>query len=126
LISRTANPYRREPAGPELSLPAAQLHGPRSFSFALLPHTGSPVEQAEHYRHPFLAGAGTGNGEMLRAHAGPGLTGKNIVLSSLRRRGGSLEARLVNENWTPTTGRLGDVTAELRPWEIRTFSITER
>jgi mannosylglycerate hydrolase len=126
LISRTANPYRREPAGPELSLPAAQLHGPRSFSFALLPHAGSPVEQAEHYRHPFLTGAGTGNGDMLRTHAGPGLTGKNVVLSSLRRLGGSLEARLVNENPTPMTARLGDVTAELRPWEIRTVSIAER
>ena len=37
LISRNANPYREDPAGPEVPVPAAQLLGPRSFRFALYP-----------------------------------------------------------------------------------------
>src|SRR5262249_27685196 len=34
LISRAANPWRVENAGPELPIPAAQMHGRHGFSFA--------------------------------------------------------------------------------------------
>ena len=40
LISRNANPYREDPAGPEIPVPAAQLLGERASSFAILPHRG--------------------------------------------------------------------------------------
>ena len=34
LISRNDNRYREDPAGPSLPIPAAQMHGPWSFSLA--------------------------------------------------------------------------------------------
>ena len=40
-ISRNANPYREDPAGPEVPVPGAQLIGERSMRFALMPHAGS-------------------------------------------------------------------------------------
>ena len=40
LISRNANPYREDPAGPEVPVPDAQRIGPWSFSFAMMPHAG--------------------------------------------------------------------------------------
>ena len=64
-ISRNTNPYREEPAGPELAIPAAQMRGRHSFSFAIYPHEGvqpgpDVLEQAERYRLPFLTAAGAG------------------------------------------------------------------
>ena len=65
LISRNANPYREDPAGPEVPVPAAQLLGPRSFRFALYPHAGTWLDAgtrsaAERYRHPFAVVRSTG------------------------------------------------------------------
>jgi hypothetical protein len=126
LISRRANPYREEPAGPELPIPAAQCRGPWSFSFALLPNAESVIDQAERYRHPFLTAPGTAKGNPLRGEAGPELHGDGVVLSSLRRRDGALEARIVNESAEPVSARLGSAAAELRPWEIRALHLVER
>ena len=120
LISRAANPYRTENAGPELPIPAAQMHGPHSFSFAWSPDPERALEHAERYRHPLLVVRGMGAENDLREHAGPELTG--AVLTSLRRRDGRLEARIVNEKSAPATARLGNTTVELRPWEIRTIA----
>jgi len=55
----------------------------------------------------------------LRERAGPALGG--AVLSSLRRVGDLVEARVVNESGAASQVRFGDVTATLRPWEIRTL-----
>ena len=44
LISRNANPFREDPAGPEVPVPDAQLIGPWRFSFALMPHAGGWAE----------------------------------------------------------------------------------
>src|SRR5436190_526539 len=41
LISRNDNPFREDPAGPEVPVPGAQMLGPWRFGFALLPHAGS-------------------------------------------------------------------------------------
>src|SRR6185369_16610786 len=65
LISRNANPYREDPAGPEIPVPAAQLLGERGAAFALLPHPGDwlaadTVGWAERYRHPLVAVRGLG------------------------------------------------------------------
>jgi len=107
LISRNANPYREDPAGPEIPVPAAQLLGPRTFTFALAPHAGRWTDadahgMAERYRHPFLVVRGTGRGD-LAAEDGRSidrlrLTGTGIVLSALRRRDDWLELRLVAEH----------------------------
>jgi mannosylglycerate hydrolase len=120
LISRTQHPWREEPAGPALPIPAAQLRGPRSFSFAYHPGTESPLEQAERYRHPFLTAQGTAPAGDLRSHAGPVLDGDpSVVLTALQPG----RARIVNESPDPQAARVAGQQLELRPWEIRTISI---
>lgn len=150
LISRSANPFRDDPAGPELAIPAAQCRGPWSFGFALYPHDGSWAEAdvpgwAERYHHPFVTAAGTGALDLpLRAEAGLRVEGQGVVLSSLRRREKWLELRVVclqaEASTATVTGRFteartadllgqpgdslplaaGELRLELGPWEIRT------
>ena len=120
-ISRNTNPYREEPAGPELAIPAAQMRGRHSFSFAIYPHEGvepgpDVLEQAERYRLPFLTAEGAGEpGELAQAE-GLTLDGDGVVLTALRPN----EARVANETPDPRTVTLGGESLELRPWEIRT------
>ena len=108
LISRNANPYREDPAGPEVPVPGGQLLGERSFTFAILPHagpwaTGGTLDAAEAYRYPFLTARGTATG------TGPGaaegvlskpvrIEGEGVILSACRRRGEWLELRIVHES----------------------------
>ena len=115
LISRSDNPYRRVNAGPELPIPAAQMHGPHSFEFAYCIDPDNALKHAERYRLPLLVVHGRAD-----TRAGPELTG--AVLSSLRKSNGVLVARIVNQTDRPTTARFGDATVELRPWEIRTLT----
>jgi mannosylglycerate hydrolase len=153
LISRNANPYREDPAGPEVPVPAAQLPGRRTFAFALLPGRGpwSPdtLVAAEAYRHPFetVRGRAPRDGVPV-VMTGLRLVGDGVVLSAVRRREGALEVRIVNETsegrrarlvvaadaaWVvDLLGRPGaalpvdveGVALELDPWEIRTVRVT--
>ncbi len=102
MISRNTNPYREDPAGPEIAIPAAQLRGPRSFAFALYPHVGGwdgagTVAQAERYQHPFAAVRGTGPTDAARGIDAQGLEidGPGVVLSALARVGDWIELRVV-------------------------------
>jgi alpha-mannosidase len=119
LISRADNPWRDENAGPQLPIPAAQMRGPWSFSFAYLPDATAALEQAEAYRHPFLVARGTGATNELRSHAGPSLEGENIVLTSLKRG----KARLVNESAQEQTAQFAGQKIAFRPWQIRTAQV---
>jgi alpha-mannosidase len=150
-ISRNLNPYREEPAGPEVAVPAAQLKGPWSVSFALYPHEGTwrearVLERMEAYQHPFVTARGTGRRDASR-ESGLEVTGEGVVLSSLRRRGEWLELRLACESPEPqrafVSGRFGaardadllgrrgaalpldggDLELDLGPWEIRTVQL---
>ena len=105
LISRNANPYREDPAGPEVPVPDAQRIGPWTFSFAMMPHAGGwseagVLDAAERYQHPLLAVRGTardaidGSGET----TGLAIEGRGVVLSALRRQGDWLELRLIAEH----------------------------
>src|SRR4029450_8451469 len=63
LISRNDNPYREDPAGPEVPVPGAQMIGPWRFGFAVLPHAGpwdEPAVQraATAYQLPFVTAPG--------------------------------------------------------------------
>jgi alpha-mannosidase len=109
LISRNANPFREDPAGPEVPVPDAQRMGAWSVGFALFPHAGGwsdagVLAAMERYQHPLFAVRGTARG----AATGPGhadglsVEGPGVVLSALRRRGEWLELRLVVEHATPT------------------------
>lgn len=114
LISRNANPFREDPAGPEVPVPAAQLLGSHEFAFALAPHAGDwstagTLTSADRYRHPFQTIRTTGSpergerdGSMPAAAAGLRVDGDGVVLSALRRRDQWLELRLVNEAPDPT------------------------
>ena len=152
LISRSANRFRDDPAGPEVAIPAAQCRGAWSFGFALYPHAGSWTEAdvgawAERYQHPFVTAPGSGTLEALGERIGLRLEGRGVVLSALRRRGDWLELRVVCQQPEPATavvtGRfveaqaaslLGDAGSslpvesgklllELGPWEIRTVQL---
>jgi alpha-mannosidase len=128
LISRSAHPWREEPAGPEVPIAAAQCRGPWSISFAVYPHEGSSDEanviaQAERYRHDFLAVEGAAEGASLAARSGPEIRPDDVVLSSLRRRGSGLEARVVNEHPQPRTVSVAGREVELGAWEISTLML---
>jgi alpha-mannosidase len=121
LISRTDNPWREDPAGPALPIPAAQLRGARSFEFAYLATVESVAEQAERYRHPFLTAAGAATEGGLSSRSGPSLEGRDVALTALRRG----EARIVNESAVAQTAQFDGRGLELRPWEIRTLPLLE-
>lgn len=107
LISRNANPFRQDPAGPELAIPDAQMRGAWRIGFALLPHPGSWADggvsaAAERYRHPLTWAYGSGGSETSwppprAGEEGLDVDGEDLDLSALRRRDdGWLELRIVN------------------------------
>jgi alpha-mannosidase len=111
LISRNDNPFREDPAGPEIAVPGAQMIGPLRFGFALLPHAGSwqgagVLAAAEAYHLPFVTTPGRGESSAdsgsSATSAGLRIEGNGVVLSALRRRGSWLEVRLVAETDAPT------------------------
>jgi mannosylglycerate hydrolase len=130
LISRNDNPYRLDPAGPEIAIPQAQMHGPRRMTFALYPHAGDwtdggVVDAAERYRHSLLAAPGMAPSELAWPPEGAGedglrLEGADLVLTSLRRRDTEwLEARIVNLAPAPRRGRLAGGLLAARDADLR-------
>jgi alpha-mannosidase len=126
LISRNANPYREDPAGPEIAIPGAQCRGPWHMAFALFPHAGSwtdadVVAMAERYQHRFASAAGTQHDSdgALAAEPGLELEGRDVVLSALHRRDdGWIELRLVNESGAPVQASLRGRLREAREASI--------
>ena len=123
LISRNDNPFREDPAGPEVPVPGAQMIGPWRVGFGLLPHAGTwsadgVAAAAEAYHLPFVTAPGTAPASQAggdraghdaspnddRGAGGIGLRvdGPGVVLSALRRRGAELEARIVAQSDTAT------------------------
>jgi alpha mannosidase-like protein len=118
LISRNDNRYREDPAGPSLPIPAAQLHGPCSFSFAYLPSIDDVLENAEAFRLPFVSEVGHGADAELAEQPGPELEGHGVVLTSLRPDG----ARLVNESPFDVDATFAGRRLAFGPWQIQTAS----
>ncbi len=122
-LSRNRNPYRDEPAGPEVPTPAAQCQGPLAVRFAVLPYAGEWHEAglprlAEEFRHDLLAVPGTGAKAGDMDGDGPGgggrvaISGDGVMMAALRERDGRLEVRLVAEHPTATEAVVrGDFTA---------------
>jgi 2-O-(6-phospho-alpha-D-mannosyl)-D-glycerate hydrolase len=117
LISRNDNRWREDPAGPSLPIPAAQLHGHCTFSFAYAPDIDSVLERAEHFRHPFLTARGTSRTAELDSHAGPALTGHGVVLTCLQ----PTTARIVNQSPHTVAATFAGHPIELRPWQLQTI-----
>ncbi|MET7993958.1 glycoside hydrolase family 38 C-terminal domain-containing protein [Amycolatopsis sp. NPDC005232] len=151
-LSRNVHPYREEPAGPQIPTPLAQQIGTTTVQLAVLPHkgdwrAGSLLDAAERYRHPLHATLGTGPVDAPPASR-HGLTAEGAVLTSLRRREGTLEVRLVAQSpeaaaavvrgsftsaqrvdllgkpgeTVPVTD--GELRLSLRPWEIATLHLS--
>jgi mannosylglycerate hydrolase len=118
LISRNDNRYREEPAGPSLPIPAAQMHGPWSFSFGYLPGIKEMdvLANAEAFRLPFLSAAGRSRDAQLSEQAGPSIEGHGVVLTSLRASG----ARLVNESPFPVDATFAGRKLRFEPWQTQT------
>ncbi|WP_433559955.1 hypothetical protein ACQPWY_18230 [Pseudonocardia xinjiangensis] len=152
-ISRNVHPYREEPAGPQIPTPQAQMIGTTTVALAVLPHAGTWVDAdlvgaGERYRHPLHAAPGEADVTgPLESHRGLAVEG--AALTSVRRRDGGLEVRMVAQSPEPATAVLsgpfaaartvdlrGRTTQELpvtagrlelplRPWEIATVRIDE-
>ena len=112
LISRNDNPFREDPAGPEVPVPAAQLLGPWRFGFAVLPHAGSwaeadAIRAGDRYRLAAVTAPGRGPADAeARSTDGLGIEGDGVVLTALRRRGPELELRLLAETAGATTATI--------------------
>ena len=105
LISRNENPYREDPAGPQIPVPDAQRIGPCGFGFAIFPHARGWSEDGvlaatERYQLPFVSAPGQWRSEAAQPEASAGLSlrGAGVVLTALRRRGNWLELRVVAEH----------------------------
>jgi mannosylglycerate hydrolase len=131
LISRNDNPFREDPAGPEVPVPAAQMVGPWQARFAVLPHAGSWEDDgvlgaAEGYHLPFVTAPGTATASTESAGAfraaGLVVAGPGVILTALRRRHGTLELRLVAMTASPTVAAISG-----RPFvEARTVDLLGR
>jgi alpha-mannosidase len=107
-ISRNANPWRVDPAGPEVPTPGAQCLGRRELRLAVMPHAGAwhragVLDAMERYQHDLVAAPGTATepAAAQREAAGLEVAGDGVVLSSLRRRG---SGGLKSEAATRATG----------------------
>jgi len=116
LISRNDNRYREDPAGPSLPIPAAQMRGPWSFSFAYLPSIDDVLENAERFRLPFLTARGTARSTELASQAGPSLEGHGVVLTALQ----PTFVRLVNQSPNDVRASFGGQELAFHPWQIQT------
>jgi alpha-mannosidase len=129
LISRNDNPYRQDPAGPELAIPDAQMRGRWRMTFGLLPHAGTWVDAgvpaaAERYRHELVTTFGSAeDGSWPPPRAGEPaleLAGDEVELASLRRRDDEwTEARIVNLAPQPRTASLAGAIEEARRVTLR-------
>ncbi len=130
LISRNDNPYRQDPAGPEIAIPNAQMRGPWRMTFALMPHAGDwsqggVADAAERYRHEPVTWFGSALPDEpwppeAAGDAALALDGQDVELSSLRRRDdGWFEARVVNLAADQRTATLHGSLLEARRASLR-------
>jgi len=128
LISRNDNPYRQDPAGPEIAIPNAQMRGRWRMTFGLLPHAGDWSDggvagAAERYRHDLVTAYGSARGDAWPPRdAGDDalvLEGRDLELTSLRRRDGWIEARVVNLAADHRSGSLRGGLTDAREASLR-------
>ena len=102
LISRNDNPYREDPAGPQIEIPDAQMRGHWSIGFALMPHAGDwhaggVADAAEAYRHDLLATPGSAATDEPLPHGAAGIEISGGALSALLRVDDELELRVLRQ-----------------------------
>ena len=133
LLSRDANPYRHDPAGPQLEIPGAQCRGPWRVSFALFPHGGEwheagVVAQAERFAHPFVVAPAAAEVPAAAGAPAPGplpapveglaVEGDGVVLAACRLDGDRLELRLVCESPLPQRATIRGPFASAREADL--------
>jgi alpha-mannosidase len=130
LISRNDNPYRQDPAGPEIAIPNAQMRGRWRMTFGIHPHAGTwseggVIAAAEQYRHDLVTAHGSAAaGDAAWPPRGAGdealaLEGRDLELASLRRRDGWIEARVVNLSDDRRSGVLRGGITDARDASLR-------
>jgi alpha-mannosidase len=130
LISRNDNPYRQDPAGPQIEIPNAQMRGRWRMTFGLLPHAGTWLDgdvsgASEAYRHPLLAAPGAALDPASWPPSAAGvdhlaIAGRDVQLTALRRRDADwVEARIVNHAPEPREVTVGDGLLEAREASLR-------
>jgi alpha-mannosidase len=129
LISRNDNPYRQDPAGPEIAIPNAQMRGRWRMTFAIAPHAGDWADgrvpaAAERYRHELVSAHGSAPADLAWPPGGAGVEafavdGEPVELSALRRRDGWIEARVVNLSPGARTAVLRGGILEAREASLR-------
>jgi alpha-mannosidase len=102
LISRNDNPYREDPAGPQIEIPDAQMRGRWAIAFAVMPHgggwhAGAVTEAAEAYRHDLLVAPGSAAADLLLPTGAAGIEIVGGAMSALLRVGDELELRVLRQ-----------------------------
>jgi alpha-mannosidase len=135
LLSRNANAWREEPAGPQLATPGAQCRGIRTVELGLYLYAGEwhesgLLDAAERFRHPFttVAGRNQDPASIPRIpRGGIEIGGRGVVLSSCREgEGRDAEVRLVALTPEPTTATIRTAhdhdgrSMDMRPWQVAT------
>jgi hypothetical protein len=138
LLSQGPMETRPVPAGPIVAAPGAQMPGVTTVRYGLAVDADDPRALADTWASPLLVARPRGPH---RADTSTPLRVDGAAVSSLRRRGGRLELRVVNlsdEEATVAVDRAGwhvdlrgrplarvDAPFPLRPWGIATLSLDE-
>jgi mannosylglycerate hydrolase len=120
MLSRNHNPGRRDPAGPQLATPGAQVPGPHEVTFGLRPLGGpadlaAALHDAHTFRVPLLTAPGIGTAtDPGWVEHGLEVGGDGVVVNALRRAGDELELRLAAPLGEPVTATVGPGVAAAR------------
>jgi alpha-mannosidase len=122
-ISRADLATRRNPAGPDVATPGAQMIGETTLELAVLPDA-RPTDLPpawERFALPLRSAHATGGGTL--PAAGSLLEVRGAELSGVRRREGELVATIWNATGERLQAQVGRQSVELRPAAIATVPL---
>jgi hypothetical protein len=117
MLAHHTLPERRQPAGPALPVPGAQLIGPRVARYAVAVGDIDPFAFVDDVFLPFDVAIGLGIGD--RPALGQAVAVHGAEVSAVRRRDAKLEVRVWNPTGKSARVTLGARDITLRPWEVQ-------
>ena len=122
-ISRADLATRRNPAGPDVATPGAQMIGETTLELAVLPDARAAglLPAWERFALPLRSAPATGGGTL--PPAGSLLEVRGAELSGVRRREGELVATIWNPTGERRRAQLGGESVELGPAGISTVPV---
>jgi alpha-mannosidase len=122
-ISRADLATRRNPAGPDVATPGAQMIGETTLELAVLPNArpADLLPAWERFALPLRSARATGGGTL--PATGSLLEIQGAELSGVRRRDGQLVATIWNPTGEQRQASVGHKSVELRPAEIATVPL---